>query len=168
MSTAISVLHGYLDEEFEVVRAENRRLAREWCEGLTTVPTLSPIWDLASEHFYLALDGEAPDLERAKTWSLISAQITEVAGKLNFISSRAKGPWDDGYRLKTCGIGYRWSAGLGITPPLLALDGKQIHIQGGMHRFHLAASTGLKEMPFLVETNERSAMLVLLKTSTPI
>lgn len=168
-STALLVLEGVRDEDFEVAHVENGRRAREWCADLAAFPQgLEPSWDLAPEHFYLALDGEHPGLPGARAWVLILADVPEVLGTLNYVSSRDNDPWDEGHRLKSCGTAYRWSVDLPVTPPLLAIDKTRIHIVGGMHRFHLAVACGATEMPFLVEPAALAAILALLPSARMI
>jgi hypothetical protein len=168
-STALLVQKGVRDEEFEVAHVETTARAREWCADLTELPEgLEPRWDCAPAHFYLAVDGEHPGLTGAQAWVLILAEVAEVLGALNYISSREKAPWDERYRLKSFGTAYRWSVGLPVTPPLLALDKSRIHIAGGMHRFHLAVACGAIAMPFLVEPAALAAILALLPSARAI
>lgn len=168
-STALDVLNGTLNEDFEVAHVETTARAREWCAGLTTLPQgLEPRWDLAPGHFYLALDGEHPGLAGAWAWGLILADTAEVLGALTYASTRDKDPWDEGYRHKSCGTAYRWSVGLPVTPPLLAIDKTCVHIAGGMHRFHLAVACGAGEMPFLVEPAALAAIVALLPSARAI
>ncbi|WP_153006922.1 hypothetical protein [Sphingomonas sanguinis] len=167
--TALQVLRGERNEDFEVEHVETTARARAWCAGLTTLPQgLEPRWDLAPEHFYLALDGEHPSLADARAWGLILADTAQVLGALTYASTRDKDPWDEGYRIKSCGTAYRWSVGLSVTPPLLAINKTCIHIAGGMHRFHLAVAYGAGEMPFLVEPAALAAMVALLPSARVI
>lgn len=165
-STALLVQKGVRDEEFEVAHVETAARAREWCADLMELPQgLQPRWDYAPAHFYLALDGEHPGLAGAQAWVLILANLAEVLSMLNYISSRDKDPWHKDHRVKSCSTAYRWSVGLPVTPPLLAIDKSRIHIAGGMHRFHLAVACEASEMPFLVESDALAAILALLPSA---
>lgn len=169
MSTALDVLNGERNEDFEVEHVETTARAQEWCAGLTALPQgLEPRWDSAPEHFYLALDGEPPGLARAQAWVLIRADAGEVLGALTYASTRDKDPWDEDYRDKSCGTAYRWKVGLAVTPPLLEIYETCIHIAGGMHRFHLAVACGTGEMPFLVEPAALNAIVALLPSARVI
>jgi len=165
-STALHVLRGERNEDFEVTHVETPARAREWCAGMTALPQgLEPRWDLAPEHFYLALDGEHPGHAGARAWKLVLADAAEVLGALTYTSTRDKDPWDEDYRHKSCGTAYRWSVGLPVTPPLLAIDKTCIHIAGGMHRFHLAVACDAGEMPFLVEPAAVATLVALLPSA---
>ena len=168
-STALHVLRGKRNEDFEVAHVETTARAREWCAGLTALPQgLAPHWDHAPENYYLALDGECPGLADTREWVLICADSAEVLGALTYASTRDKDPWHEDYRHKSCGTAYRWSVGLAVTPPLLAIDRSGIQIAGGMHRFHLAVACGAGEMPFLVEPAALPAIVALLPSARVI
>ncbi|WP_206640168.1 hypothetical protein, partial [Mesorhizobium sp. M7A.F.Ca.CA.004.04.2.1] len=56
--------------------------------------------------------------------------------------------------------------GRGVTPPLLGEYQGQVHIVGGMHRFHLAKHYGTTRMPFLVRRAELAAVMALIPSAT--
>ncbi len=164
---ALAVAGGELDETIEVARAQERRNVAAWFRGIKNIPTdLTPVWDLNSANFYLAFDGGSPGDHASTEFALIYADVDDVNSKLTSASSREKGPWNQRYKGKSCGVAYRWLHGHGVTPPLLRKFKVQIHIIGGMHRFHLAKHYGTTRMPFLVSSSERSVVMNLLPSAT--
>ncbi len=166
MNTAKEVAVGKRDEAFEVARADEERTLRTWCRGKKNIPTaLKAVWDLTPEKFYLALDGAYPGDHASAAFVIIEADIDEVNRRLTTAASRDKGPWHTQYKRKSCGIAYRWLQGTAVTPPLLREVQGQIHIEGGMHRFHLARHYGTARMPFLVQEAELAAVLALIPSA---
>jgi hypothetical protein len=53
-----------------------------------------------------------------------------------------------------------------VTPPLIRRFEDQIHIDGGMHRYHLAQSYNTTRMPFLVRKDDLNLVLALLRSGT--
>jgi len=167
--TAMAVAAGKLNETFEVARAQERRDVERWCKDMNNIPTdLEAVWDTEPSRIYLAFDGDNPEDHPTTDFTLIEADVSEVDGMLTYISSRDRGPWDEPFKAKSCGIVYRWVKGLGVTPPVLTQYKQQIHIVGGVHRFHLAKHYGTTRMPFLVRRAELATVMGLLRTATTI
>jgi len=164
--TVFDVIHGKLDEEFEVERARNRAECIEWSRNLVVPPVdLKAEWDLKPGHFYLAYDGEKPDLHPANNFALIEADVADVHPKLTYQSSRDKDSWDEEYRGRSLGTAFRWLNGLPVTPPLITRIGDEIAISGGNHRYHLAHYYETKRMPFLVLTENLDLVMSILPTA---
>lgn len=165
--TAMDVAEGKLDEAFEVARAQEKRKVDIWCKGRKNIPVaLTAIWDCDPANFCLAFDGDDPSDHASTDFILIDADVTDVGGRLTYAASRDKGPWHQRYKSKSCGIAYRWLHGRGVTPPLLGEYQGQVHIVGGMHRFHLAKHYGTTRMPFLVRRAELAAVMALIPSAT--
>ncbi|WP_210879849.1 hypothetical protein [Roseovarius autotrophicus] len=166
-NTAIAVADGRLDEAFHIARAIEGRKVKNWCKGRKNIPhALTAKWDLNPENFYLALDGKYPGDHDSAEFAFIGANVDDVNCRLTQASSRDKDPWHRRYKWKSCGIACRWLHGNGVTPPLLAEFQGQIHIAGGMHRFHLAKHYGTTCMPFLVRKADLATVLALLPSGT--
>lgn len=164
--TAMAVADGKRDEAFEVARAQERLKVDRWCKSMSSIPaTLEPLWDLSRERFYLALDGCAPNKMNVDELALIEADVAEVDSLLTFNASRCDHPWHEKYKHKSCGIAYRWLHGHSVTPPLVRKVRNQIHIDGGMHRFHLAKHYGSKRIPCLVPSSDRIAIVSMLPSA---
>lgn len=165
-NVAMDVIDGKLDEEFEVSRAIEITERVKWSKGRVAPPAdLTAQWDLDPAHFYLAYDGNDPDLHPGDQFALIEADVADVHGKLTYHSSRDKDPWHRQYRRGSEGTAFRWFKGLPVTPPLINRVGDQIGIQGGNHRYHLAHYYKTDRMPFLVLNEDLAAVLDLLPTA---
>ena len=169
IGTAMAVADGKLDEAFEVARAHEGREVDKWCKGRKNIPSsLIAVWDLEPSRFYLAFDGDDPGDHSPTDFVLIEADLAEVDDNLTYAASRERDPWHRQYKSKSCGIAYRWLKGLAVTPPVLGKYSGQVHIVGGMHRFHLAKHYGTTRMPFLVRRAELPAVLALLPSASEI
>lgn len=169
ITTAVAVANGKMDEAFEVACVEERRVVHAWCKGRKNIPSvLTAVWDCDPEHFYLAFDGELPGEHAPADFVLINADVADVDIKLTYAASRDKDPWHKCYKSKSCGIAYRWLHDRGVTPPLLSEYQGQVHIVGGMHRFHLAKHYGTTSMPFLVRKAELTAVTALIPSAAEI
>lgn len=167
--TAIAVANGESDEAFEVDRAAEARAVHRWCRGRKNIPSsLTPLWDLDPARFYLAYDGDSPHDHQPDGFVLVEADVAEVHARLTYASDRDVGPWHRRYKSKTCGIAYRWVHKRAVTPPVLVECERQVHIGGGMHRYHLARHYGTARMPFLIQANEAEAVLALLPSARRI
>lgn len=165
VGSASDVMEGKRDEEFEVVRAREKRSVCRWCKGRKDIPAnLYARWDIRPERFYLAFDGDKPGDHDPNEFELIYMNVENVNSRLTYIASRDKDPWHKRYKRKTCGIAYRWVHNLPVTPPLIQEVQGQIHIVGGMHRYHLARHYGTVRMPFLVLKLELLKVKALLST----
>ncbi|WP_395448886.1 hypothetical protein ACHMW7_29710 [Aminobacter sp. UC22_36] len=165
-TTAEDVLKGKLDETFEVDQAQERKKVHTWCRGRKNIPVaLEALWDLEPSRFYLVFDGDDPKDHNPDDFSVIQAELLDVHPKLTYISGRDKDPWHRQYKSSSCNTAYRWVNGRPVTPPLICDYGAQIHIEGGMHRYHLAHHYGAKEMPFLVREEKLPNVLALLPSA---
>ncbi|MDX0164400.1 hypothetical protein GOC43_21340 [Sinorhizobium meliloti] len=153
----------------ELRGAAERKAVDSWCKGRKNIPeSLTALWDLSPENFYLALDGDAPHEHNPDDFILIEADIADVHQKLTYNASRNKDPWHKKYKSKSCKTAYRWVNGLPVTPPLIRRFQDQIHIDGGMHRYHLAESYGTTRMPFLVRKESLKQVITLIPSCTII
>lgn len=165
--TAVDVAEGRRDESFEVARVGERVEINKWCTNMSSIPTaVEPLWDLLPEHFHLVFDGSAPNDEHADELELVNVDVAEVDRLLTFNASRDRHPWHREYKRKSCGIVYRWSHGRGVTPPLIRTVQNQIHIDGGMHRFHLAKHNSCKCIPCLIWSWDRDAIFSVLPSKS--
>lgn len=154
--------------ELWIARAEEGRKVDVWCKGRKNIPTaLTAVWDLDPANFYLAFDGATPGDHASTDFVLIDAAVADVDGRLTHAASRDRNPWHRRYKRKSCGIAYRWLHDSGVTPPLLSEVQGQVHIEGGMHRFHLAEYYGTTRMPFLVRKAELIAVMTLIPGGRP-
>lgn len=161
--TAMAVADGKMDEASEVARAEEGRKVDIWCRGRKNIPTaLTAVWDCDPANFYLVFDGDSPSDHASTDFVLIYADVADVKGRLTHAASRDRDAWHQRYKRKSCGIAYRWLHGSGVTPPLIKEFQGQVHIVGGMHRFHLAKYYGTTRMPFLVRKVELTAVMALV------
>ncbi|WP_162895117.1 hypothetical protein [Rhizobium terrae] len=167
--TAMFVVEGKRDEEFEVTLADVEKQCCKWTETLERPPSdLKAEWDLDRAHFYLAHDGEHPALHPGNDYALIEVAVADVHEKLTYQSSRDKDSWDEQYRGRSLGTAFRWLNGLPVTPPLIARVGDEIAIVGGNHRYHLAHYYQTKRMPFLVLKENLASVLDLLPNAVRI
>lgn len=167
VQTAMAVMAGKLDEEFEVANAEIGREADRWCMGRKNVPeALVPGWDYDPRHIYLAYDGEDPDGHVASEYVRIEVDVADVHSQLHFQAGRDEGPWHEDFKSKSCETAYRWAHGLLVTPPVIEEIQGRIYIRGGMHRYHLAQHYGANRMPFYVMKSELAKVLDLLPGAT--
>lgn len=165
--TAMAVMDGKLDEEFEVAQADIERKAQKWGKGRKNIPEAPvPGWDCDPGRIYLAYDGDDPDDHSASDFALIEADVADVHPKLTYQATRDKDPWHRRYKSKSIEIGYRWVHGLRVSPPVIAEHEGEIVIVGGMHRYHLAHHYGAKRMPFYVPKSELAKVLELLPDAT--
>jgi hypothetical protein len=165
-STALDVMQGRCNEAFEVARAQEAREVALWCKGRKNIPTaLNAVWDRGASNIYLALDGAHPADCPPTDFVIIEADVSDVDGKLTFNSSRDRDPWHRDYKRKSCGIAYRWQSGLPVTPPLLIEFQGKVHIEGGMHRYHLAKYYLTARMPFLVRRSQLNVLMTLIPSA---
>jgi len=163
------VLNGKRDEMTELREAAESKAVDKWCKGRKNIPqSLTALWDLSPENFYLAFDGDAPHEHNPDHFILIEAQIADVHQKLTYNASRDKDPWHKKYKSKSCRTAYRWVHGLSVTPPIIRRFQDQIHIDGGMHRYHLAQTYQTLRMPFLVRKDDSGEVLEILPSGTII
>ena len=166
ISTAIGVADGYLNEAFEIAREQEKQKVADWCKNRSNLSThLSAHWDCDPANIYLTSDGANPRDYTPEDFVIVDADIAEVDQLLTHNASRNRGPWCKDYKQKSYGIAYRWEQGLGVTPPLIIKVKNEIHIEGGMHRFHLAKHYGELRMPFLVRVTELADIIELLKSA---
>lgn len=166
IETAIGIADGRLNEDFEIVREHEKQKVAIWCRDRSNFSTvLKAQWDCDPSKIYLAFDGANPQDHAPNDFVFIDADVDDVDQRLTFASSRDKRPWSKGYKHKSCGIAYRWDHGLGVTPPLIIKVKTEVHIDGGMHRFHLAKHYGQTRMPFLVRVTELADITELLKSA---
>lgn len=169
VKTAMDVADGRRVESFEVAHAKEQVEVDNCYKNMSRIPTaVEPSWDLCRERFYLAFDGSAPNDKRVDELELIEVDVAEVNSLLTFNASRSDHPWHKRYKRKSCGIVYRWSLGRGVTPPLIRTVQNQIHIDGGMHRFHLAKHYGSKCMPCLIWSRDRDAIVSMLLSANTV
>jgi len=159
------ILDGKRDEVLEIGMAAERAAVHKWCKGRTNIPAeLTALWDLSPANFYLAFDGDAPSKHNPNDFVLIEADVAEIHGNLTYHASRAKDPWHKTYKSKSCKTAYRWLKNLPVTPPVIRRFRDQIHIDGGMHRYHLAHFYNTSRMPFLVWGDNRGEVLDIIKS----
>jgi hypothetical protein len=167
INAAFEVIEGKRNEAFEVARAKEQREVDDWCKRTKNIPSaLVPLWDTNPTNFYLAVDGALPSDYAPSDFVVIQADVHEVDGKLTWAADRDNDPWHQRYKAKTCGIAYRWLHSLAVTPPLLVECGAKVHLEGGMHRYHLAKHYGASRMPFLVRATEVPAVMALVQSAT--
>lgn len=129
-----------------------------------------PKWDLAPERYALSLDGEHA-AEFAKHYPLIDVlwvDSGELYAKLADFAKPSSGPWSGDHRSRSIVTAYRWSIGLGVTPPFVRPhENREILIQGGNHRLRLAHHYGAAKIPILVERHEAGAVKSILPSAHP-
>ncbi|WP_132657876.1 hypothetical protein [Rhizobium sp. BK418] len=159
------ILDGKRDEMTELGMAAERAAVAKWCRRRKNVPaTLTALWDLSPANFYLAFDGDAPNKHDPHDFALIEADVAEVHRSLTYNASRDKDPWHREYKSKSCKTAYRWLNGLLVTPPVIRRFQDQIHIDGGMHRYHLAQAYKTSRMPFLIRRDDCGEVLDILRS----
>jgi len=159
------VLSGKRDEMTEFRAAKESKAVDKWCKGRKNIPeSLTALWDLSPKNFYRAFDGDAPHEHNADDFMLVEADIADVHQKLTYHASRDKDPWHRKYKYKSCKTAYRWVNGLAVTPPVIRRFQDQIHIDGGMHRYHLAQAYKTSRMPFLVRKDDCGEVLDILNS----
>ena len=168
-ATAMRVIKGELIENEAVRVAMEAHDVEQFLAMNDCLPEgLRPNWDFSPHHFYFALDGHDKSDPRFQSLELIEADFAEILPMLTFQSTRDEGPWSKAYRRKTAKTAYRWQMGLSVTPPLITVCESELHIEGGLHRFHLAYHLTEEKIPLLVDAENVDRVRGMLPSAKPL
>ena len=121
-----------------------------------------PSWYTDHYHFKYTWDDQRDPKPYTDLEVIPDVDLSRLDSLIFPPTKRLTGPFSDEYRDKSISLAYRWSQGLGVSPPYIMPWRRQLAIGQGFHRYYLAKHYKAMTIPILVERPSTSEIRALL------
>ncbi|PTC01173.1 hypothetical protein C9975_03455 [Thalassospira xiamenensis] len=161
--TVMSILDGEVAEAdalYDIAYA-----AREHCWSLVQSnlnQSYPPSWYTGHYHFKYTWDSHRDAKPYPNLEVIHNVDLYRLDSLIFPTTKRLTEPFSHEYRDKSISLAYRWSLGLGVSPPYIMPWHGKLAIGQGFHRYYLAKHYMLMTIPILVERTSASEIRALL------